>query len=558
MSTRSTDRAIAEPFTGVATWPDITEWVLSRVLREQATNRPDSPFLRVGDESYETYRETYEASRALASGLRELGVGRGDFVASGATSRDLLHGWFATNLLGGVEVWLNRAYRGQPLAHALNVSGARILLADVDCLDAVRNVVPRLEHLERVVCVGGGRSPSSGGIELHAFDRLPRGSDELPGDPLFSDAASVIFTSGTTGPSKGVLMPHAQTYVIARTIAEGLRFGTDDVFYTFHPMFHMTKFAAVYAAMIVGGRVACDVACAPDQWLARIRACGATLTTAVGTMLEAVYALPEQEDDAANPLRAFSCGPFPAAIAEDFERRFGARGLELWGMSELSICTMRPYDDPLRVRSAGRVFSDRYDVRVVDPATDVEAPVGVSGEIVVRPKLPFTMLQGYLGMPERTVEAWRNLWFHTGDLGHFDEDGYLYFVDRLVDRIRRRGENISSYDIEAAVNAHPEVIESAAVGIPSGLELDDDIKLCVVLRPGADVTGEDLLRFLAPELPHYMLPRYVEFMDALPRTRTNNTNKAQKQQLRSSGAAGAWDRRAAGIQLRELIRESTS
>jgi crotonobetaine/carnitine-CoA ligase len=220
-------------------------------------------------------------------------------------------------------------------------------------------------------------------------------------------------------------------------------------------------------------------------------------------------------------------------------------------MTEINAVCWSPLEEPLRLGSCGRVADEWYDFRVVSPDTDDEVPCGAIGEFVVRPKLPFTIMQGYHGMPEKTVETWRNLWFHTGDSGYVDKDGYVYFVDRLGDRIRRRAENISSYEIEAAAAAHPDVLECAAIGVPSGFQGDDDIKLYVVQRPGIAESGEALIRFLASRLPHYMVPRYVEFLDALPRTPTNKVQKAKLRALETGDRN--FDRKAAGLSLSDLV-----
>lgn len=539
----------------------MTDWVLPEILRQRAEECPDEVFLEVvGEDGAGTYRQTYEATRRTAAGLRDQGVRKGDFVSIMAVnSSTMVHTWFAINMLGAIEVPLNPGYRGQPLIHALNLSESRLLVIDQGLLPALRDVEDSLPHLEHVVVIADGAAPDVG------FERLtaaPYGTllehglleEDYPDGPGFTDIASVIYTSGTTGPAKGVLMPHAQTYVLALNLAEGVRFGPDDTYYTFHPMFHMAgKFMGVYAAMIARGRVVMDTTFAAEHWLERIREYGATLTGAHGPMLEMVYALPEAPDDADNPLRALMSAPFPAGIAEDFERRFGVRGLEVWGMTEVNTCSYTPYDAPLTPGASGKPLDEWYEVRIVDPATDQELSPGQVGEIVVRPRVPFVISQGYLGMPEATVEAWRNLWFHTSDGAYMDEEGYLYFVDRLKDRIRRRAENISSYDIEVAANGHPDVLECAAVGVDSGFDSDDDIKLCVVLGESATVSGEDLLRYLAPNLPHYMLPRYIDFLDELPRT---PTNKVRKQVLRAGDGERLWDRKEAGIDLRKLVEES--
>jgi crotonobetaine/carnitine-CoA ligase len=260
-----------------------------------------------------------------------------------------------------------------------------------------------------------------------------------------------------------------------------------------------------------------------------------------------IHATPERPDDADNPLRVVLAAPFPSAIAEDFERRFGMRGVETWGMTEVTVAVWQSADEPLRVGSCGRPVDRLFDIRIVDPDTDEPLPAGQVGEITVTPKHPWVMMQGYLAMPDKTVEAWRNLQFHTGDAGFFDDDGYLHFVDRGKDRIRRRAENISSYDIEAAAGSHPAVTEAAAVGVPSAYDGDDDVKLCVVAPGGVDPV--ELFEHLVRNLPHHMVPMYIEQLDSLPRT---PTNKVQKQPLRDAGiTSSTWDRKAAGMSVRE-------
>ena len=278
------------------------------------------------------------------------------------------------------------------------------------------------------------------------------------------------------------------------------------------------------------------------------------MSIAHGPMLEMIYAQPARADDADNPLQRFATSPFPKHIAADFEKRFDVRGLEVWGMTEANIPIWNSLDEPLHPGCTGRQISDRYEIRLVDPETDREVAVGTAGEIVVRSRLPWTLMQGYFGMPEATLNAWRNLWFHTGDLAYQDPEGRYYFVDRLGDRIRRRAENISSYEIECAALLHPQVVECAAVGVPSEFASDDDIKLVVVGKTGEAPDPLALLDHLACRLPHYMVPRYIEILNALPRT---PTNKVRKSVLRQSGVGPeTWDRKAAGVDLRALV-EST-
>jgi len=268
-------------------------------------------------------------------------------------------------------------------------------------------------------------------------------------------------------------------------------------------------------------------------------------------MLEMVYAQPPSASDQDHGLRLIRTAPFPKRIAAAFEKRFGVRGMEVWGMTEVGVVCWVDPSEPLRVGCCGRADPDWYEFMTVDPVTDMPLAPGEVGEFVVRPKMPWTLMQGYLGMPDETLKSWKNLWFHTGDCGYIDADGYAYFIDRAKERIRRRAENISAGDIEAAALLHPQIAEAAALGVPSGLEGDDDIMLCVVMKPGVQMDPVALLRFLVSELPHFMVPRYLHQVDTLPRTVTGKLQRARLNGMASE--PGVWDRKQADVALRDLI-----
>jgi crotonobetaine/carnitine-CoA ligase len=533
-------------------------WTLPRALDARVVETPDRPFVTTEGEGTQTFAECRAAVGAMACTLRAAGVDAGDFVAVMAPNcRTAIHAWMGANLLGAVDVMINTGYRGRPLEHALNLVGAKVAFVEERFLDVLRESAPRLEHLRRIVhfrLPDGPDAPVRGGfagIELVSLASLPSGPAELDGEPGIASLASIIFTSGTSGPAKGVMMPHGQAYALALQTVQGLRLAARDTLYGFHPMFHTAgKFISLYAGVLSGAQVVLDRQFRAERWLARIRESGATATLAHGAMLEMVHALPAAPDDADNPLERLMASPFPRRIAADFERRFGVRGVEVWGMTEVNNPCWCPLDEPLRTGTCGKANRDWADVRVVDPETDVEVPAGQVGELVVRPKRPWTMMQGYIGMPEKTIRAWRNLWFHTGDVAYVDAEGWFHFVDRLGDRIRRRAENISSYEIESAAALHPAVRECAAIGVASGFESDDDIKLFVVLQPGLAWAPEELLEHLVRLLPHYMVPRYLQAIVALPRTPTNKVKKAE---LREAPGE-AWDRKAAGVALRDVAR----
>ncbi|MEP7119118.1 MAG: AMP-binding protein [Acidobacteriota bacterium] len=521
---------------------------------------PDRPFVTTEGEGTQTFAQCRASAYAMAGTLRAAGVGPGDFVAVMAPNcRTAIHAWMGANLLGAVDVMINTGYRGGPLEHALNIVQAKVLLVEERFLGVLRDAEPRLRHLARIVhfrlpdYTAGGAPGGFAKAELVPLAALPSAPPELEDEPAISSLASIIFTSGTSGPAKGVMMPHGQAYALALQTVQGLRLTGRDTLYAFHPMFHTAgKFISLYAGLLSGAQVVLDRQFRAERWLARIRECGATATLAHGAMLEMVHALPPAANDADNPLERLMASPFPRRIAADFERRYGVRGVEVWGMTEVNNPCWCPLDGPLRTGTCGKLNRRWADVRVVDPETDVELLADQVGEFVVRPEQPWTMMQGYIGMPEKTLQAWRNLWFHTGDAGYVDPEGWFHFVDRLGDRIRRRAENISSYEIESAAAQHPAVRECAAIGVPSGFESDDDIKLLVALRPGRRWEPQDLLEHLVRLLPHYMVPRYLQPIEALPRTPTNKVMKSQLYAV----AGECWDRKAAGVALLDVARRA--
>jgi len=543
---------------------DRTKWTLPQVLQHQAKTAPLRPFVHVIDEGSANRAEAYEAARRIAGALRDMGLMVGEAVAvMSPTCMRAVFAWLGINVAGAVEVNVNGAYKGQTLEHALNTVAAETIFIEHRHLADLAAIETNLSYLRRAITfrladTPPGPPPSFARIDLIDYDDI-RGHTPID-EPIAvarSDIASMIYTSGTSGPAKAVRMPHGQIYFLALRTIENLRIGPSDVFYCFHPLFHMAgKFMGILAMLMAGGSIVLDRSFKPDMWVSRIREHGATVSLAHGPMLEMIYSQPPRPDDADHSLRRMIMVPFPRAIAESFEKRFGVRGIECWGMTEINAVTWCSLNEPLRLGSCGRVDEDWYEFRVVDPETDEQLPPGRIGEFVVRPKTPWTIMQGYHGMPQKTVEAWRNLWFHTGDSGYIDQDHYVYFVDRLGDRIRRRAENISSYDIEAAAMAHAAIAECAAIGVASEYEADDDIMLCLVCKPDRAVTPLEMLEHLMPRLPHYMMPRYIAMLDTLPRTPTNKIQKAKLRAMPRSAAV--WDRKAAGISLRDLMAQRAS
>jgi carnitine-CoA ligase len=334
-----------------------------------------------------------------------------------------------------------------------------------------------------------------------------------------------------------VVLNHEATLNLARHTVALMGYGAADVLYTAFPMFHINaRYTSVMAAMECGGTLVMDQRFSVSRFWSICREKGVTAFNFQGALLLMLAKQPPRPDDADNPVRLGFGAPVPAEIYDEFTTRFGVRLAEVYGMTEVPN-TIENRLDSFRVGAAGRE-STNFAVRVVDE-DDQFVPPGVAGEIVVRPKKPGIMIMEYYKMPEATVRAFRNLWFHTGDRGRFDEDGYLYFLDRMKDAIRRRGENISSWDVEKTVNAFPAVLEAAAYGVPSELS-EEEVMLAVVRRPGYTVDIEALLEHCVDNLPHFAVPRYVRFLDALPKT---PSQRIEKYRLRDEGVTeDTWDR----------------
>ncbi|MGD9526686.1 AMP-binding protein [Pseudonocardia sp.] len=528
---------------------DKAGWTLAAALRAAARHRPDQIAVRTTRGETLTYADMLARVESLAAGLLALGVRPGDrIVLMMDNSIEMLLTWFAVNVAGAVEVPSNTAHRGRSLAHVLAQCGAAVAVIDsryADVLSEIRSDVPDL----RTVVVNG--PPTDLPWPCHDLRSVPRDGDRdrvAAPTATYRDPAAIIYTSGTTGPAKGVVVPHGHMYTFARHVAEQLRLTSDDVYYVCLPLFHANaQFMQVYASVLAAGTVVLAERFSAGNWVREVHECGATVSSLLGVMAQFLFNQPPSGLDTRHSLRRMITIPLPAAIAEEFERRFAVTCVEAYGMTEVCLPLYRRLDEPLRPGSCGRPLDDWFEVAIVDPETDEPLPDGEIGEIVVRPCRPFTTFSGYHAMPERTVDAWRNLWFHTGDAGRRDSDGYYYFVDRLKDRIRRRGENISAYDVEVALTELPDVLDVAVVATPAS-EGEDDIKAFLVVAEPAAFDPVAILRHCAERLPYFAVPRYLELVPELPRTANG---KVLKRELRArADSGGQWDRERAGWTVR--------
>ncbi len=529
---------------------DPADRVLGKVLRTQAEQRPDATFLMSGDDRY-TYAEVNEIANAYAHGLAQLGVGPGDTVAFlMRTCVEFVFATFAAMKLGAIWVPTNTDYKGSWLRDTLSDSCATILIADADFLPRVAELGANLPF-ERII-VRGEAFGFDFDTQLNPIEELAieSGSEPDQSGISYGDTAAVLWTSGTTGRSKGVMQSHNAW--VRGAISGALTTNTrdDDLMYCCLPMYNSAAWVAnVYRALVCGLPVALDSEFSASTFWKRCREYGATQIFTLGAMHMFLWNAPEQPDDRDNPVRHASMVPLPDELIQPMKDRFGLETLDQgYGQSEAMGIFHRSDDGTeWASRCLGRVLPG-MEVAFLD---DDDRPVadGEVGEICARPTEPYVLFNGYFNNPEATLESYTNLWYHTGDLGKRDENGNFYFVDRKKDFIRYKGRNISSFAVEAAINAHPAVAQSAAHGITSHeLDSEAEVKACVVLRPDAKLEAEELARFVNDNAPYFFVPRYIEFMDVLPST---PTGRVQKFKLRERGVtAETWDAKQSGFEVK--------
>ncbi|MBA2308148.1 MAG: AMP-binding protein [Pseudonocardiales bacterium] len=512
---------------------------IDQLLRRRAAETPDKVFLRM--KNYEaTFAETEKDTDDLACGLLELGVVPGDHVAVLLPNRpESVHVWFALAKIGAIAAPVNTAFRGIGLAHLLNTCRAQVLVVDETLVQPVAEVREALTHLRVAVVVGdAAAAPRLADLHVVAFDAVPVRDGVPPsGGHGPRDQALVLFTSGTTGRSKGCALSHRYIVRHAELLCEHLELRSDDVLFCPFPLFHAD--AAVFTvapALVLGATAAISERFSVSGFWDEVRHTQSTVFDFMGSTLAMLHKQPERPDDADNPARLGWGVPLPG-FADDFEKRFAVELTELYGLTDAGIVAYNPIGQPRRRQSCGRPVAP-FDVRLLD-AEGFEVPVGEVGEIAVRSEEPGLLMDGYLAMPEATLAATRDLWLHTGDLARRDPDGFLYFVGRTKDVIRRRGENISAFEVEEVIGAHPDVLEAAAFGVPSDLT-EEEVMVAVAPRPGHRVDPADLVTFCAARAARHMVPRYVDVLDALPKT---PTEKIEKFRLVESGVTErTWDR----------------
>ena len=514
---------------------------VAQMLEQQAARFGQRTLFVAGAARW-SYADALRAAGAWGAALRDAGVARGDRVALMCGNRiEFMQAFLGCAWIGAVAVPINTASRGEQLRHMLVNSGARLLIAENEGLRAVRALGQAGLPLQRMwvidappaIDIGPGCEAFPAVADGHAPAAAVR-----PGDTL-----AILYTSGTTGLSKGVCCPHAQYYwwgVHSGTLL-GLRQG--DTLLTTLPLFHTNALNAWFQALLTGSTLVVEKRFSASAFAESLVRHQATVTYLLGAMVPMLLAKDPTPHDRAHAVRIALAPGVPAQFQAAFSERFGIGLLEGYGSTETNFVIGAPLGEQ-KVGAMGRVV-EGFEARVVDD-DDNELPSGAAGELILRANEPFAFATGYFGTPDKTVETWRNLWFHTGDRVIRDADGHFRFVDRLKDAIRRRGENISSFEVEQVLLSHP-AIEVAAVYPVKSVLAEDEVMAAIVPRGGVTLDPVELMRFCETRLAYFAVPRYVDFFDRLPST---ESGKVQKFKLRERGVTpSTWDREAVGYKV---------
>jgi crotonobetaine/carnitine-CoA ligase len=532
---------------GRATFGDASaaERNLVQVLRRRVEDSADKPWLIFPDRVL-TYREADALSNRFANGMRKNGIGPGEtllvMLPDGA---DLVMSWLACAKGGVIEVPVNTAYRGDILAHIIRDSRARNMLVSTAYLERLKELGGAFGNLLRCFVRAQETHAYPGlPLEIHDLDSIVSDDDRAPGMNIGpNDLKAIMYTSGTSGRSKGVMVAHAHAYEYANGCASALEVTESDIYYTAGlPLFHVAgRWGVLYGAAIKAATAVVPRQFSATNFWKEVRHFGVTATYLLGAMANFLQRQSPKADDADNPLQKVLMCPLLADL-DAFTRRFDLKVATAYGSTEANAPIVMPLGSDIRhSQVVGKVRSDLFDACILNEA-DEELAQGVIGQIAVRPKAPGITMLGYWQQPEATCAMWRNLWLHTGDAGFKDSEGFFYFTDRLKDTIRRRGENISSMEVEGVLSQFPAVLECAVFPVKSA-HTEEEVMAAVVARPGQTVSPQALIQFLEPRMAHFMVPRYIAIVAELPKT---PTGKVRKHMLREAGITpGTWDRDAA-------------
>jgi crotonobetaine/carnitine-CoA ligase len=509
-----------------------------QMLARQAEQYCDRQLVKVSGRSL-SFSETRALAAASGHTLREAGIKPGDTVAIMCSNRlEFLQMFLGCAWCGAIAVPINIASRGAQLEHILRNCGARLALVEAGFMNVFADAVEAGVPLQQIWTVGAVDEGQTFPLLHRPIPATTGEMDAHPSRP--SDTLAILYTSGTTGLSKGVCCPHAQYFWWGIHTAALLGVSDDDVLLTCLPLFHTNALNTFFQALLTGASLVIEPRFSATGFWSALGESGATVTYLLGAMIPILLSKEASDADRHHKTRIALAPGVPSQFHGPFTERFGIDIIDGYGSTETNFVI----GDLLHQQRPGKMGKVRpgFDIAVVDQE-DNRVPAGVPGELVIRSSNPFSTATGYFGAAEKTVEAWRNLWFHTGDRVTMDEDGYVQFLDRMKDAIRRRGENISSFEVEQVIVAHPAVENVAVFPVKSELA-EDEVMACVILKQDMTISAADLLDFCQPRMSYFSVPRFVDFVDRLPLT---ENGKVQKYKLIAAGVTTTtWDRERAG------------
>lgn len=524
--------------------------VISKIIDDKAKALPNHIIFQFGDEPI-SFQLLNASINQAANGFRELGVDEGQNVAVMLPNcAEHLYCWFGLNRIGAVDVPINTAQRGSSLAYQIDYADCVGLVIYRDYLEHVEKIIDQLPKLGFIVIVDreqqtteAGNYPNLKTLLYSEFSKQPDTAAEASG--CFKDLSSILYTSGTTGRSKGVMISHHYWYRAAMSLVEFCRITNEDVLYTAMPFFHSAaRGMTILPAILADSKAVIVERFSASQMFNDVRRWNCTVVNYIGGMVSILMKQDEKPDDWDNPVRLMVGAAAPVQLWDAFQKRFDVSLLELYGATECLFNLVNPYD-ARRPGSCGKPING-YRVKLVDE-NDEEVETGTVGEVIVQPESMYLGTSGYYKMPSESMELMKNFWFHTGDLARQDEDGYFYYADRKKQAIRRRGENISSFEVEGVINEHDSVMESCVVGVPSDLG-EEDVKAVVVLKEGHTLPYADLIAWCKARMAYFCVPRYIAYRDSLPKT---PSDRVEKYKLKDEGVTkDCWDVELSGISVK--------
>ena len=519
------------------------ERTLPRILQIQAA-LSSKPLIATATQTM-TYGEAPRIAAGMASFLIDAGLQPGDRVVSLLSNRmELIELWFGLSWAGAVLVPVNTAFRGSQLVHILQTAKPKFIVVEAELLHLLQAIPDAVAGTAAIFLLDAGEDAQDGSVGSVAIRPLGTKSEWIePHDVSPADPAAILFTSGTTGPAKGVICPHAQFYWWGVLSGESLGITEDDVLFTTLPMFHTNALNALWQAMLAGSTYSFESGFSASRFWAQAIERRATVTYLLGAIVHILLKQPRSPLDRRHFIRTALSPATPAELAEEFKQRFGTHLVEGYGSTETNFILSNAIGKSA-AGTMGRVQAG-FEIRVVDE-NDRDVPDGETGEMLVRHHEPYSVASGYFGDDDASARAWRDQWFHTGDRVSRDADGVYRFVDRIKDSIRRRGENISSWEVENALMSHPEIVNAAVIGVASEMT-EEEVMAFVEFRSDVRPGPEELVRFLEGRLAYFSIPRFWDFVTELPMT---ENGKVKKHLLKARGVTSTtWDRDAAGVKL---------